>query len=828
LIKPTHYRIRLDPDLKNFLFAGTTEILFETERSVCEICLHAAELAFWNCKVELEGGGVDCPFSVGPREEELKIHLPREMAGEIRVSIDFTGRISSKMAGFYRSRYVQEGRERTMAVTQFQESDARRAFPCLDRPRDKATFDVEMVVDEGVAALSNMPVAKEETLHGGRRLVHFARTPKMSTYLLFFGVGDFEFITDEEDPRVRGATPPGMSKFARKGLGLGRKSLHFCETYYGIDYPLPKLDLIAVADFAFGAMENWGAITFRENLLLHFADITSKAGEQRIFEVIAHEIAHQWFGNLVTPSDWKYLWLNESFATLFGNRVVSHYHPEWEVWAQFLHADTNRALDRDAMRNTVPIEMPGGEQIAINEVTAPIIYDKGASILRQVEGYIGEEAVREGLRRYLKKHAYDCASSHHLWESLEEAAERPVTRMMKGWIEQPGYPVVEARRENGRLHLTQRRFTYLEDVPSPEWMIPIHVRVFNERGDSREVTTLLESPAGELDLGPDAVAYKLNAGQTGFYRVHYRDRDNLEHLGRKVSDRVLSAEDRWGIQNDLFAFAKSGTIAAEDYLAFLSHYREEDAFLPLAGIAANLFLTYLIMEGDGRDKAAGLGRELTRKLLTRIGFEPDAGESHTTSMLRDQIILPAVIFGLDSAADFAARRFDALSRGEPVHPDIMKSIMQAGAWMDCKGAFGWFKQRLATAESEHERMNILAALGSFRAEGTLEEARRYVLDEVPDRNKFVTICHMALNPSAVPHMWEWCLAHLEALEQLHPIHFERIVAGIVPVCGMGRQQEVEAFFSDYMERKKIAKDTIRMALEKLAVYSRMRGSTAGS
>jgi len=828
LIKPIHYRIRLEPDLETFLFAGKTEIMLETERPVREIRLHAAELAFWNCKVKLAEGFVDCPFSVEPQKQEIKIHLPQEMSGEIRLAIDAMGKINEKMAGFYRSRYVLEGQERTIAVTQFQESDARRAFPCLDQPRDKATFDVELVVDEGRVALSNMPVANEETLGGGKKIVRFAQTPKMSTYLLFFGVGEFELVRDEEDGRVRAATTPGMSKFAGLGLELGRKSLHFCEAYYGIDYPLPKLDLIAVADFAFGAMENWGAVTFRENLLLHFADITSKAGKQRIFEVIAHETAHQWFGNLVTPSDWKYLWLNESFATLFGNRVVSHYHPEWEVWAQFLHADTNRALDRDAMQNTVPIEMPGGEKIAINEVTAPIIYDKGASILRQVEGYLGQDAVQEGLRRYLKKHAYDCASSHHLWESLEEAAEEPVTRMMKGWIEQPGYPMIEARRENGRLLLTQRRFTYLDEVPGAVWMIPVNVRVFDEEGGSREVTTLLDGPAAELDIGTDAVAYKVNSGQTGFYRVKYDDRDNLEHLGRRVSDKTLSPEDRWGIQNDLFAFAKSGTIAVQDYLEFLSHYGEEDAFLPLAGIAGNLFQTYLVMEGDRQEKAASLGRDLIEKLLARIGYKPDPEENHTTSMLRDQVILPAVIYGLDNVADFAAREFDASTRGKPVHPDIMKSIMQVGAWTGAEGAFDWFKQRLATSESEHERMNVLTALASFREKGSLHEARKYILEEVPDRNKFVSICHMALNPSAIPHMWEWFLANLEALERLHPIHYERVVAGIVPVCGIGKQEEVEAFFADSIRRKRTAEDTIHMALEKLTIYSRMRGSPAGS
>ena len=823
-IKPVNYKICLEPDLERFLCAGKTEILLQADQPVREIHLNAVELAFWSCKVRLEDGWVDCTFSFDPEKEELGIYLPREMTGKIFLAIDSIGRINAQMAGFYRSKYVLEGQEKYMAVTQFEESDARRAFPCLDQPRNKATFDVEMIVDEGAVALSNMPVTEQEALDGGKKRVWFAQTPRMSTYLLFFAVGQFEFVKDEKDGRVRAATPPGMSKFAGLALELGRKSLHFCEEYFGIDYPLPKLDLIAVSDFAFGAMENWGAITFRENLLLHFADITSKAGKQRIFEVIAHEIAHQWFGNLVSPSDWKYLWLNESFATLFGNRVVSHYHPEWEVWDQFLHSATNRALDRDAMKQTVPIEIPGGEHVVINEVTAPIIYDKGASILRQVEGYIGQDALRQGLRRYLKKHAYDCAASHHLWEALEEAAEKPVTRMMRGWIEQKGYPLVEAKRNQGRLVLTQRRFTYLDSVPDPEWMIPVNLRVFDEKENARGLSTLLDAKTTELDIGRDAVAYKVNWGQTGFYRVKYEDRDNLENLGSLVSRRRIPAKDRWGIQNDLFALAKSGDVSVQDYLVFLSHYENEDAFLPLTGIAGNLLQLYLVMEGARKEKAASLGKELLGKVLAGIGYEPDPAENHTTSMLRDQALLPAVIYGLEDVAEFAARRFDSLKRGEAVHPDILKSVMQVGAWIGGKGAFGWFEKKLQSAESEHERMNVLAALGSFRDRESIERARRYILEEVPNRNKFVPICHMAVNPHAIPDMWEWYLSNLETLEQLHPVHYERVVAGIVPVCGIGKKGQVEGFFSEYIRQKGKAKDTIRMALEKLTVYSRMRES----
>jgi tricorn protease interacting factor F2/3 len=822
-IKPINYKIHLEPDLEKFLFAGNTEILLEADHPVTEICLNVAELAIWTCRVKLEDTFVDCAFSFQPAKEDLRVHLPQEMTGRISLAIDYLGKINAQMAGFYRSKYVLEEQEKYIAVTQFEESDARRAFPCFDHPGSKATFDIEMIVDEDRVALSNMPVTDEERLAGGKRRVRFQQTPKMSTYLLFFGVGEFEFVQDRVDERVRAATTPGMTKFAGLGLELGRKSLQFCEDYYGIDYPLPKLDLIAVTDFAFGAMENWGAITFRENLLLHFADVTSKAGKQRIFEVIAHEIAHQWFGNLVSPSDWTYLWLNESFATLFGNRVVSHYHPEWEVWAQFLHAETNRALDRDGMKKTVPIEIPGGEHVVINEVTAPIIYDKGASILRQVEGYIGEDTVREGLNRYLTKHAYACASSHHLWEALEEVSDKPVTRMMKGWIEQEGYPRVTIRREQGRLVLTQSRFTYLDDEPGPEWMIPVEVLVFDDKGLSRKLATLFDTKTAELDIGTDAVSYKVNSGQTGFYRVKYEDKGNLDELGRLVAGKQLPLEDRWGIQNDLFAFAKSGEIPVQEYLAFLAHYANEDAFLPLIGIANNLFQTFLVMDRDRKEQAASLGRELLEKTLVRIGYEPDPAENHTTSMLRDQIIFHAVLYGLEDVAEFATRRFDSLKKGEPVHPDLMKSVMQVGAWTGGGDAFRWFEQRLKSAESEHERMNILTALGSFRDQESIKKARDYILYEVPTRNKFVSICYMTLNPYAIPDMWEWYVANLESLEKIHPVHYERVVAGIVPVCGIGHEEEVKVFFKEYIRQKGKAEDAIQMALEKLAIYSRMRG-----
>jgi aminopeptidase N len=820
-IKPVNYRIHLEPDLRTMKFSGSTEILVEASTSVKEITLNAVELAFWGCKVRVEGEFVECPSYVDTREGEMRVCLPKEMAGRITLKMAYVGEINDKMVGFYRSGYGARGEEKYCAVTQFEESDARRVFPCFDHPNKKATFDIEMVVEEGLIAISNGPIAKEEPLGDGRKLVTFQQTPEMSTYLVFLGVGEFEFIEDVRKVLVRVGTMPGMTRHAGFALEFGRKALEFCEDYYDLTYPLPKLDMIAIPDFAAGAMENWGAITFRENLLLRYSSITSTAGEQRICEVIAHEIAHQWFGDLVTPSDWKYLWLNESFATYFGYGVVTHYYPEWGIWDQFLHGQTDKALDRDAFRETVPIELPGGKYVAINPSTAPIIYNKGASILRQVEGYVGKNTLREGLRHYLKKHEYACASSNDLWEALEEVSERPITMIMKSWVEQSGFPLVEVKRDGDRLSLAQRRFSYLPSKSRQIWIVPIALRVFYRNGDSRTITTLLEGKNTSVDIGQNAVAYKVNYGQAGFYRVKYSEKGDLYELGTRLLGKELPPEDRWGLQNDLYALVRRGDASVDEYLEFLSNYENEDAFLPLISIAGNLFHAYLVLEGAQRGKVASVGKSLLEKVLSNVGYEPRTDETPATSILRDNIIVHAVMYGSEDGAGFARSKFTSLQSGEAIHPDIMKSIMQVGALNGTDETFTWFVQRFKSSESEHERINILTALGSFSEKTLIEKTREYILTEVPDRNKFIPIDYLALNPYALHSMWEWYVAHVPTLEQLHPVHYERIIEAIVPTCGIGKEQQVKAFFEDYMREKEKARDVIKLALEKLEANSRM-------
>ena len=823
-LNPINYRIHLEPDLVRFKFDGHCEILLESATPAAEVVLNILEIAVWGCRVLKDGTSVPCSFSVVPAREEIRISLPEPMSGNIHLDIDYQGMINDKMAGFYRSKFTSGESSGYIAVTQFQESDARRAFPCLDHPAKKATFDIQIDIDQDVTAISNSDIEKEILLENGKKQVVFAQTPKMSTYLVFFGVGKFEFSRDEIDHRVRVATLPGMKAHAKFGAEFGRKSLEFSESYYAIPYPLPKMDLIAIPDFAFGAMENWGAITFRENLLLHYPEITSKSGEERICEVIAHEIAHQWFGNLVTPSDWKYLWLNESFATYFGFGVVDHYYPEWAVWQQFLHQQTGSALVRDALHETVAIEIPGGEHVVINAGTAPIIYSKGGSILRQIEGYIGADNFKAGLRHYLKTYEYGCAASHDLWLSFEAVTGQPISAMMKSWIEQMGFPVITVSRRGSRLVLSQRKFTYLPNQSDEKWMIPISISLFSNSGTTHRVTTRLDDEEQVMEIPEDTVAYKINDGQTGFYRVRYHDPENLAQLGKRVREKSLPPEDRWGLESDFFARVRAGEISLENYLDFIFWYREEDACLPLTGMAGNLYTAYLVMDDGWRRKISALAKPLYEDILEHIGYHPAPDENHPTALMRDRLLWDAALFGSEPVLAFARDQFARLMNGGAVHADIMKSIVCVAALCGDERTFEWFQERLQQSHVEHERLNILSALGCFRDEALLKRAQQYTLDAVPARNQFIPVVAMAANPHATSLLWNWYVDNLEKIEQFHPMLYERVIAAVVPIGGMAKSTEVRAFYDNYMKKTDKAKDVIKLSLERLEINLRMRAA----
>jgi tricorn protease interacting factor F2/3 len=823
-LRPQHYRLSISPDLDRFRFDGRVVIEFESGGPHTEVALNVLELAVWRCDM-LAGDGLEpCAFHVDPASETLTIRLPRPMSGSLRLQIDYSGKINDQLAGFYRSGYKKQGRQRYIAITQFQESSARQAFPCMDHPGRKATFQLTLKVPEQLQVISNTPVESATELSGGIQQVLFESTPVMSTYLLFFGVGEFQFHQDTVDPRIRVVTLPGLGHTADLGLSFGRKALAYCEQYYGIDYPLDKMDLIAVPDFAFGAMENWGAITFRENLLLHFPETTSAEAVERICEVIAHEIAHQWFGNLVTPSDWKYLWLNESFATYFGFGAVAHTHPDWGTWDQFLHTQTATAMTRDGLVATFPIEIPGGEHVVINSSTAPIIYNKGASMLRMIEGYIGRESYRQGVRTYLKRHAYDCAESRHLWDAFEDAAAAPITAMVQNWIGQPGYPLVTAERNGSRLTLTQQRFTYRPHSSDQTWIVPLTMMVWEAEAEPRVQSFMMTDAELTVELPHESAVYKLNHHQTGFYRVNYQDLDNLSALAMRIRQGSLAPTDRWGLQNDLYALVRAGRLPLAAYIDFLDHYENESQYLPLASIAANLGQAHRIVTPEQRDRIAAIGRSLGERVLARIGMAPEAAEPHTRAALRNQLLWQTAAWGSVPAIDFGVEQFDRMRSGHSVDPDIARSIMQIGARQCGRSALEWFKARFAETPSEHERMNIVTAMGAFAQWEVVESALAFTLESVPPRNRFMPIVSAAANPLAAPHLWEWYLKHLEQVEAFHPLHYERVITGVVPLAGLDRTDDLLAFFKAHIEQKPQHRDAVDLALENLAINAAMRSA----
>ncbi|MFX1451203.1 MAG: M1 family metallopeptidase, partial [Promethearchaeota archaeon] len=743
---PTHYKIHLEPDLKSFKFDGNTEISITIKDPIQQIIINAVDLKVRSSKMIINGKNEfeKVSFYENSEEESLIIQFAEKKSGNIKLLIDYSGEIRDDMRGFYRSRYNKNGEIGFIAITQFEETEARKCFPCFDHPKYKATFDIEMIIDKNLVAISNAPVAEEKIIDENKKIVKFEKTVKMSTYLLFFGIGEFEFVEDPGEILVRVVTTPGKSQFADIGLKFSRKALTWLEEYYDIKFPMPKIDHIAVADFAFGAMENWGAITYRENLILYYPGKTSKAALETIYEVIAHELTHQWFGDLVSPDDWRYLWLNESFATLFGYIITAEFYPDWGIWENFALGTISNAFERDSLIETFPIELPSGEQARITQSTAPIIYSKGGSVLLMLKSYLGEN-FKTGIRHYLKKYEYATASSDDFWAAFEEVSKDPISKMMKGWIEQGGYPVIDVKRINNTLYLTQNRFTYLEYNTAQKWIIPIELWVQYTNGKSQIVKKLIEQKSEEIELNNNIIAYKINFEQKGFYRVKYHDQKNFKALSKLILAKDLSPLDRWGLENDLFAFLLKGDIQISQYLEFLNNFDEEDAPLPLESIISHLYFLYNVIKGPLQIRIKELGKDITEKTLKKIGYEPKPDELHAISNLRSIIIWTAAVFESQEIKRFALNQFIKIQNGESIHADIRGPVMRVASYVDEENC-NWLLQNFENLDNEPERINFVVALGSIKKEYK-DKVLQFVIEKIPPRLKFYPIVLLTRNPN---------------------------------------------------------------------------------
>lgn len=835
---PLVYKIRLAPDLDRFTFEGFDEIDIHIRKPTTRVVLDCAGLDIRTVGLVQDGvSRTPVNATLDATSETLTIDLEEPLAcGPAALSVDFAGRLGDEMRGFYRSAYESDGTRRYMALTQFEPTDARRAFPCWDDPGAKARLEITLVVPPDRIAISNTPEIGTIVNDRGFKEVRFAPTPPMSTYLLAWIVGEFDSIEEvtNEGVLVRVFTPVGKKERGRFALEVATRVLSFYHDYFGVPYPLPKLDLISIPDFAAGAMENWGAITYRETAILVDPRDSSTATRQRVAQVVAHELAHQWFGNLVTMEWWSDLWLNEGFASWMQYVAVDHLFPDWNVWTQFLVADFFRALKTDCLEHTHPIEVEVSDPAEINEIFDAISYSKGASLIRMLASFLGEEVFRRGLQLYLSRHRFGNASTADLWNALAEASGLPVERFMRTWTTQPGYPVI-ALRETERqgtslLELQQSRFRMnalegrdRDGGTAPDetlWWVPVGVAA---EGHHMPSYLLMEDRRAVVALpGRDPGWVKINTGQNGFFRVNY-DPSLLQRLVPAIETLGLPIPDRIGIENDAFALARAGLLPTTHVLALVSAYKNETEYAVWADLCANLDELRGISSAEGSSvDTEAFDRylcELYRPVASRLGWEPSPVEPPLEALLRTLVLNALGHAGDTVTIEEALKRFRHVTneRGY-LHPDLRIPVYTISVANGGTDAFEAVLRMYLAAELNEEKVRCLRALGCARRPSLLQRTLELSLSAaVRFQDSIFPIAEVARNPRGGDMAWRFLTDNWAEFERRSGgggFLLARLIAVTTEqFASEQKAAEVEAFFESHSAPA--ARRTIRQSVERI-------------
>jgi len=774
------YDLWLDVDYNGLKYSGKVAIDLE---SVGDVSLNA---------VGQQINGVTSGSRKVPFRHDGKVLSIQTGKFSGPLEIEFNTKISDNFTGFYKASYG----DGYILSTHLEAVQARKVFPCLDHPAYKAAFRVKVRTDANLSVISNMPI-ESETKEEGKKTVTFQKTPKMSTYLLYLGVGKFvqekgrhgktELYAAYAD-RPTGKINTGFSFEATQ------KVLDYYESYFGIPFQLPKLHNVAVPEFAYGAMENWGAITYRE-ILLHVDKDTSIRAKKSVAHVIAHEIAHMWFGDLVTMKWWDDLWLNESFATFMDYKSTDRAYPDWKVWQDFVRTSTSGAMGRDSLTKTHPIMANVHDPEEIEELFDEISYGKGASILRMIEAYIGSENFKRGVAQYLQKFRFSNASGHDLWSNLQEASGTDVSRIMEGWISQEGFPVVKVSLTGNKLVLEQERFLLTGGTSKQIWPIPVTMNV-----DGKTQSLLLDKKKSEINLATTPRSIKLNVDQTGFYIVQYD--------GKALHDLVwkgrLTPFDRWGLINDAKAFLLSGRMPFKEYLNLVEKYQNEEEYLPAIEVSDQLSFLYQIAPS----KLAETSRRLHSAGL-KI-FETKKDDNSTT--LKGVIAARFTLLD-DAYAKSAGSKFKDLAS---VEPDMKRSVVMGYA--RSSNDYDGLISRYTKSTTDEERLRFLEGLVSFKNPELIAKTLDFALSgKVKRQDVRNVILYATSNPDGRTVVWQWFKKNMTKLEAMYAgtAQFSIILREYFSIIGVGLAAEVEKFFS---EHKVIGAD---IALERLRVYDQL-------
>jgi len=793
---PVNYVLEFEPIFKNFTFIGKEIITVECKESVNTIIMHCAEIKIKSCRVVNNDVIQKAVTKTDANKEELVITIKNKIKGRAFIEIEFIGDLNNRLLGFYRSQYKQNGKTKYLATTQFEAADARRAFPCWDEPKAKATFEISIIVENKFTAISNMPIMSKKRLKN-KTLYKFAKTPIMSTYLIYLGVGEFEYLTGKIGKvQVRVITTKGNKSKGKYSLELGKKLLSSYEKYFGIKYPLPKLDLIAIPDFAAGAMENWGAITFRETILLYDPKTSSTRTKQYIAEVISHEIAHQWFGNLVTMKWWNDLWLNESFATFMATKFVDKFYPEWDLWNQFVDDAMNNAMALDSLKNTHPIDVKVNSTSEIREIFDAISYDKGGCVLRMLEHYVGESNFQKGLKKYLASFKYKNAEGKDLWDAIGKISKMPVRSMVQTWLKQPGFPVVEIEKQDSTLHLKQRRYVLESDKKSNKglWFIPLSVGLQNELFQK-----LFTKKSMSVKLPKDNIGFVANFGRKGFYRVKY-DEGTLIDLKMLIDQKQIPAIDRWAIQNDLFSLCVSGDETVRSYLDFSDAYYDEDSYLATVNVAHNLSSLYFrAFDEDFSDQIKNYTVKYLKKILHDLGWDPKKTDKHTDALMRGFVIFTLGKLNDEEVTTESKNRYKQfLKNKNSLSPDLVEPVCSVMAWNGNSKTHAELTRLYRNAKTTEEKLRFLGAMCSFKDPKLLLKSLNFSqTSEVRSQNMQLPIMKIAGNPYGKKILWPWLKRNWPKLSKKvgrgNPL-FNRIVASISSIADDSMEKEIRQFF----------------------------------
>ena len=776
-LEPVHYDLHLAPDLESATFAGSVVIAADVRNPTDRIQLHAQDLEITAASVTTtEPVGVR--VTPGSHEDRIVLGLDSEAGpGPITIELSFRGILNDMLCGFYRSTFTDDqGTARTIATTQFEATDARRAFPCFDEPDRKATFSISIDAPAETEAFSNSPVVRVTPMDGGTRRFEFAETMKMSTYLVAFVVGPLVATepVDVDGTQVRVVHVPGREHLTGFALEIAAHSLRFFSDYFGLPYPGDKLDLLAIPDFAFGAMENLGCVTFRETALLVDRDNSSQVELERVADVVAHEIAHMWFGDLVTMKWWNGIWLNEAFATLMELLCVDAFRPQWQRWVSF-GMQRDAAMATDGLHATRPVEYPVGPPEEAQGMFDILTYQKGAAVLRMLERYLGAETFRDGIRRYLTTHQLGNTDTFDLWNALAHASNEPVEQIMDSWILQGGFPLVSAARQGIQLTLTQEPFAYSSGNGSSAigsgWRIPVTARSCNGKGDPGEHTLLLHDTPATLEV-PEQLPVVVNAGGWGFYRVRY-DPDSLHGLASVLPS--LATLERFNAASDTWAAVLAGRMELSGSLLLgesLRHDADPDVWAQV--IRPLHFLDYVV-DGDGRDLLRRYLRALAGPAFARLGWTRRKDDSDRTATLRAQLI--GALGGLGADEDVRRHCLDAhaaaLAGTELLEPDLAAAVVGVVAAAGGEAEFESFLSRFHNPPTPQEEVRYLYSLAGFEPAELASRAFDIAANEARTQNApYLLQMLLASRPNG-PATWQRLVAEWDQVTTRLPANTVR-------------------------------------------------------